>query len=428
MMARRITSLRLPHQIFLVLLLLVGMPRPGLSSSAGNSADQQEGALVTNVFYETDLREVLLNISDQTGVPIVADQSVRGSLTMVIREMPLEECLRRVLEPFGYTFRYMDKYYLVGSADPKSPSFPMLSVTESVAPSYLKAVEVQKLISDFYRPYVRADAQTNRLTITASPEIVARFKQDLKAIDVAYKQVMIEALVTEISDESLKEFGIDGSIDGAKDGRTRSVSMPLDGEGEQSIGVVGTKLGDVWSGWTVDYEVALRALLTEGKANIRANPRLVTAEGQTAKIFIGKDQYYTISTGTEPYYYSRLEVIKVGITLEITPYVSAAGEITVDLISTVSDVTGMGATGLPVINTRDVRTRITVQNGESLVIGGLQLDDERKSVKKVPLLGDIPLLGLLFRSTKTEIRKSQIVIMVTPRILEEKPNPDALGG
>ena len=77
-----LTSLLLPHRIFLVLLLLVGMTRSGLSGSVEKSADQQEGSLVTNVFYETDLREVLLNISDQTGVTIVADQSVRGSLTM----------------------------------------------------------------------------------------------------------------------------------------------------------------------------------------------------------------------------------------------------------------------------------------------------------------------------------------------------------
>lgn len=409
----------------LAAILAIASPRAVAQESFSIEPDSasenwvEDQPVVSNVFYETDLREVLMNIADQTGVPIVADQTVRGNITIAITDLPFEDCLTRILMPLGYTFKRIDDYYLVGMATPDNPSFYLLSTTESIVPNYIKATDVLNLMSSYYQPYVRADSQTNRLTITASPDVIARFKKDLEKIDARPRQVMIEVLVTEVSEDHLKEIGLEAFIKGTKDGKTGIIDLLTGNISDSSVRIGVTHLGDLWDGWGLDYQAVIKALISTGVAEIRATPKLVTQEGRLANIFIGKDRYYTIATGVEPYIYSRLEVIKVGITLEITPYVSDEDEITVEVKAIVSDVTGMGVTGLPVINTRDVNTRIRVSDGESIVIGGLQVDDKRKRVKKIPILGDIPLIGFLFRNTSNETSKTEIIIVITPHLLKD---------
>ncbi|NIM07196.1 MAG: secretin, partial [Armatimonadetes bacterium] len=99
--------------------------------------------------------------------------------------------------------------YLVGAAYPDNPSFPLLSVTERIVPNYVRADRVPVLLSQFYEPFIRVDGNTNVLTVTASPEIIQRIKQDLAKIDVPPRQVMVEAVVTEFSKEARKSLGID---------------------------------------------------------------------------------------------------------------------------------------------------------------------------------------------------------------------------
>lgn len=392
-------------------------------ATTGNDTSQMapidvRECLITNVFYDAHVREILNTLSAQCFVNIVADETCAGIVTIELTDVPLEEAMRRVLMPLGLTYRWQDGYYLVGSPRPDNLSFPLLTETELYRPNYIKAADVPKLISSFYEPFMKVNDKTNTVALTGSPELLERLKADLAMVDRQSRQIMIEALVTEISDDYFKEVGLGTFITGTKENREGIINIPLSSISDSSAALTGTRLDHVWGSWSIDYQAAVSALISEGKADIRANPRLATKEGQKARIFVGQDQYHTIATGTEPYYYTRLEVIKVGIALEVTPFISKTGEITVELAAVVSDVTGMGATGLPLVNTRDVITSITVPDGETIVIGGLQTDNTRKSVKKVPLLGDIPILGHLFRNTTTETKKSQIVIMITPHLLE----------
>jgi type IV pilus assembly protein PilQ len=373
---------------------------------------------VTNVFYDTDLREVLHSMSSQCGVTIVSDESVMGIVTMELMDVPLGEALKRVLTPYGMAWRWMGDYYLVGAARPDNPSFPLLAESELYRPNYVHADDIPKLLSTFYEPYIRVNKETNTVTLYGSPQLLERLKADLAKVDAPPRKVNIEALVTEVSQDNLVEVGLDAWIDAREgDAKHAVATMPLGGVSDSSLSIIGTRMSDTWEDWTLDYEVALRALFLDGKVNVRANPQLSTVEGKPARIFVGKDEYHTIATGREPYVYSRLEVIKVGISLEITPYVAENGDISVDVKTSVSDVTGMGVTGLPVVSTREVTTRITVPEGESIVIGGLQDESERKSVKKLPLLGDIPILGYLFRSTSIDKRTTNIIIVITPTLI-----------
>jgi type II secretory pathway component GspD/PulD (secretin) len=414
-------------RFFLVLLFSFFLLIPSSSSHAQATPSQsqsleifEEQPLITNVFYETELREALAAISGQSGINIIADQTVSGFITLDLIDVPFDEALRRILAPLGFTFRRMVGFYLVGAAYPDNPSFPLLSVTEKVVPNYLKAKNVLGLLSSFYQPFISVDTETNILTITASPEILQRIKEDLAKIDVPPRQVMIEALVTEFSKDARKSLGIDVGWFGEKGGRDLDVFFPVGDLLDSTLGLRYIRPDAKLEGWVGEFKGTVKALIQDGKINIRANPRVATIEGRAATIMIGKEEYYVIVTGVAPGYYGQLERVPVGVTLTIIPYISDKGEITVEIQPEVSDVVGTGATGLPVVSKRAVSTKIRVKDGETIVIGGLLQKNESTVRRKIPLLGDIPILGLLFSRTDRRVDEVETVIFITPHILSEE--------
>jgi type II secretory pathway component GspD/PulD (secretin) len=375
---------------------------------------------VTNAFFDTDLREVLNTISTQCGLTIVADETVTGLITTDLVDVPLEEALHRVLMPFGLTYRWMGTYYLVGSPRPDNPSFPYLTVTELYRPSYIKAEDVPNLLSTHYEPFLRIDKATNTLSLNGSPELIARIRQDLAVVDRAPRQVMIEALVTEMSSDVGRQLGISWDLSGSNKGAGQELQVGglpgRNGSVDTSLSLIFDRIGIQKSGWLGNYQVRLNALVTEGKAHIRANPRIATVEGNKARIFIGREEYFSILSGSVSFAYAQLEVIKTGIILTITPYVSEDSTITLEVEPEVSDVIGSGSTGLPVTNKRSVTTKVRVNNGETVVIGGLLVRNRVVNVRKIPLLGSIPILGYLFRHTSTSVEEKEISILITPRL------------
>lgn len=378
--------------------------------------------MVTNVFYDTDLREVLYSIAAQCGLTIVSDESVLGIVTVELVDITVEEALRRILIPYGMTYRWMGDYYLVGAAHPDNPSFPLLSETELYRPNFIKAIDVPKLLSRYYEPFLGVNDRTNTVSLTGSPDLIARMKADLAEIDRPPRQVMIKALVTEASSDVNRELGITWGVEGSKKDGNRNFRVetypPTNVAADSTFGAFFERLGIKSKEWTYAYHVRLNALVEEGKARIRANPRIATLEGQQARIFVGREEYFSILTGSVAYAYERLEVIKTGISLSITPYVSDDGLITLEVNPEVSDVIGSGSTGLPVTSMRSVSTKVRVRDGETVVIGGLLVKNRMEVVRKVPLLGSIPILGLLFRHTSTRVEESEITILITPHLLE----------
>ncbi|MBS4016213.1 MAG: type II secretion system protein GspD [Candidatus Latescibacteria bacterium] len=376
---------------------------------------------VTNVFYETDLLEALQDISEQTGVPINTDGTVTGTITMEINDLPLEECLQRILFPLGYSYKKIDSYYLVGSGKIEHASFALLSATEIIRPNYLKAADLDKLISDFYRPYLKVNPNINIFAITAPNHIIEKFKQDLTSIDKPPRQIMIEALVTEISTDALKELGINWSGTLSKGNDSLSIITDLTRTEKPSLDLIyRTITKGITGDWSYTFLLpSLQALVQKGKAQIKANPKIVTFDGQQASIMVGKEQYYQIVTGQPQYPYVRLEVVKYGTSLNITPYISDKDEITVEVEPEVSDFIGKGLGDLPVLSKRTAKTQIRVKDGEKIVIGGLRSKNERVVQTKIPILGSIPILGYFFRHNKKLVEESDIIIIITPNIIKD---------
>jgi type IV pilus assembly protein PilQ len=379
-----------------------------------------EEPLVTNYFYDTDLREALRDISAQTGVNIIPDDTVQGIVTLEVYDMPIEECLRRMLSPLGYTFRKREGYYIVGAPHPQNPSFPLLTETTLYSPNYISAEDVARLLSDYYAPYVKINSSTNTVAITASPEMTESALEDLAKIDVAPRQVMIEAIVTEMSESAARTLGLDWSFTGT-DGveSTFDLRNSPPSRADTSLFFYFSKVGETVGRYNVNFETTLRALEEDGEIDIRANPRLATINGRAASIFIGREEYYSIVTGPLSYPYTKLELIQVGITLEVTPYVSEDNEITVAIKPEVSDVAGQGASDLPVVSKRSVDTKLRVRDGETITVGGLTLRAENTRTTGVPFLSRIPILGYLFKQETVTLEEREIVVFITPRIIVE---------
>ena len=389
---------------FFLAIVVFSLVRRGESVSF---SQEKSPLLVTNVFYDTDIREALRDISAQVGIPLILDPTVSGTVTIELNNVPLEKCLEMILLPGGYTFRKMDGYYLIGSALPTSPTFDLLAKTELIKPKYIKASDIPVLLSDFYRDYIQVNKNTNTLTITASPPLLKRIKEEIALIDVPPSQIMVEAVVTEISKDALEELGVNWQWQ-----FRRGYASIKDFTGELYYYTTGKFPTQFWT--------ALRLMIEQGKASLKANPRIATLEGKEAVINIGKEEYHLIEAGTPPYPYRTLEAIKAGIVLKIVPYISGKDEVTLRLNTEVSDIVGKGVEGLPLISKRAATTNVRVKDGETVVIGGLLEKNRRRSTKKVPLLGALPGIGTLFRSQRIEEEDNELVIFVTPHIWKKE--------
>ena len=375
--------------------------------------------LVTNSFFETDIRQVLIDITMETGIPILWDATVEGFVTYEAEYEPLSSVLRAILFPAGYTFTYDDGTYYVGSVHPSDPAFAILSKTEVVRLSNLEASEAIDLLSSYFTPYVKAYDASNMVCITAPQMLINRIREDLEILDTPPDQILIEVIITEISTDALREMGLDWSLIGTTDNPIWD--MTVDNTDIESPGVSGnySELAVDIGKNTIDLVASLEMLVQSGNATIRANPRITTLNGRVAEISLTKDQYFIIQTGTSQYYqYNSLQAVSSGIRLQITPYTSTSGDITVYLQPEVGDVVGRGANDLPEISTRSANTSVRVKDGQTFTIGGLSLQQEKNVQKKIPFLGDIPFLGYLFRYDRKEVRDTEIVIFVTPHVLK----------
>ena len=379
----------------------------------------QAEPLISNSFFETDLRQVLTDLSMETGIPILWDNTVQGLVTFEAINRRLEDVLRSILMPMGYIYSLQNGTYFIGSPKPEDPAFGLLSITEVVSLSNLDATEAIGLLSDYFEPYVKASKTANTVCISAPPNFVERIRSDLALIDKPPVQILIEVVVSEISTDALRKIGLDWSAIGSGgDESWRIKTDHTDVDGAAIIGDI-AKLGMNLGEYSVDLAASLEALVESGQARIRANPRIATLNGRTAEIGLTKDQYFIIATTTTQYsQYNTLQAVSSGIRLQITPYASPSGEITVHVKPEVGDVVGEGANNLPEISKRTASTSVRVKNGETFTIGGLNFQQEKKIHRKVPLLGDIPILGMLFRYDQKEMRDTQIVIFITPHILK----------
>ena len=168
---------------------------------------------VTNIFADEDIRQALRDVAAQSGVVIIPDQSVQGVVSCELRNVPVEQALDMLLFGGGYVYKKVNDYYLVGAADPKNPSFSSLASIERVPLRQMQAPEVFQALNPVYAAYVQSDVSNNVLVVTAPDKLLRQIVDQIKSIDQAAEQVMIEVMVVEVSSGKAKELGINWRFD-----------------------------------------------------------------------------------------------------------------------------------------------------------------------------------------------------------------------
>ncbi|MHC4911700.1 MAG: type II secretion system protein GspD, partial [Planctomycetota bacterium] len=293
---------------------------------------------------------------------------------------------------------------------------------------YITAKHLRSSLPPSIQQYVSSGERPNEVLIYTVPDIMGRIMEIVRKLDVPQPQVVLEVLVVELEERATEEFGIDWEYTdphntfsmeaglGAFTGLAQYTSVPK----SQLTGLLAT----------------LRALVGEQKANIRSRPRVATLNGEEAIIDISLDEYFTVVTDiyTAGTLRTELQVITSGVLLKITPHIGDDSDITVEVLTEVSDVAsrqnllaGNESGDLPIIRRRKADTTVRVKEGDAIVIGGLIETQQRSEHKRVPLLSSIPLVGGIFKTIDDSTVKKEVIIFITPRLVEEYAMPGSGG-
>jgi general secretion pathway protein D len=284
---------------------------------------------------------------------------------------------------------------------------------------------------------VTADEGTNALIITASAQDYEVIREITEKLDIVREQVLVEMLIMEVTEETLEEIGIDwATLDQAVTGSVRVFGQTnFSPRTNFSAGTLeGLSIG-TWrkSGSTTNIGSIITALEKKTGVNILSTPHITTSNHSKAKIIVGENRpYVTESRITEsdpatPTVIKTYEYKDVGISLELTPHISQAGLVRLEIESEFTKlVESTSSSETPTTAKRQAQTVISMQSGSTVVIGGLIRDDITTLNKKVPLLGDIPLIGELFKYKKDQLEKTNLLIFITPYILSSQEDMNSI--
>ena len=365
-----------------------------------------EEPIVSALYFESDIREALSDLMLQSGVSIIADDTVQGLVTLDLENVPLEKALQMVLLSGGYSYRRFEDYYLVSMADPRSPAFRHMAESKNIKLKYITTSEARDLLPAFYDPFLRGSEERNIITITATPTIIENFIEEVNKIDSVPQQIRVQAVVTEISKDLIQEYGAD-LFDYLREGIVSGDSFIYDND---SVNLS-------WYGSQERILANLRALERNEQLEIKADPRIIVRNRGTGNLFIGEEQVIIFEPEDAS---ARLETVEVGISLEVSPRIIGDDEIELNISPSFSHFTEEMDKRLR-IRRSEFSTTVYTKNNETLVMAGMTIENRRENVRKVPILGDIPLIRWLFRQESKEVAERELFIFITTEII----NPGA---
>lgn len=384
--------------------------------------------------------DVVKALTDQVGYNLIynGDKTlVQGTIPRIeLSNIKLSEALTIILRMKNLSVRKVGKTLIVGSKD----SLNSIGIDDSVIKRYkisnLKPTEAVNKIKEFYKdesllPKLIADDPTNSLSIIVRPHEIEYFESIIKAIDMPIPQVMIEIKLIELSETDSRRLGFSYGIGqkqiGAGYNNSSEVATEISGliPQDRSPSTSGLKLSyDALRNFTANFNAEINALVLNNKAKILSNPRVATQNGKMAKFQATETVPVVKMTVTATGATESVEQVPIGETIEVTPLLvdPATGAVTLDLKPSISsrgkDVI-VNRNPVPETLIRSLNTTMTLKSGESIVIGGLKRKNNSESSNRLPVLGDIPFLGSLFSTNSWNNAESELIIMVTPYILEE---------
>jgi len=402
----------------------------------GQIGQKKTGAseLITLNLTGVSLKNTLQILTNRLGKNLIMDATVREqSLNLSLKNITAEQAFNAILETNDLAYKELpgNIFFVAGSG-----KIGKQTVVKNIPVKYADAPALQNILKGMVPSkygVIMSDTRTNTLIIKESPDILAKMEKLLAELDVPTKQVYIQAEIVEVSSIDDTEFGVEllwknanfKSFEGAAG--TGFGLVPAGGGENASTQQAGHLINTdglpfpIGSGLGIgilnaDVSAVLHALKEHNDVNLLSRPRIVTMDNQEATIEVGDEIPFKV---LNQFGVTSFEFKDATIELRVKPHIIDSEYVTLNVETKADFPNGFSADGTPIIATRRALTNVKVRNGHTIVIGGLIRDSMIKSQSKVPILGSIPLLGMLFRHQKTTNVKTDLIIFITPIILED---------
>jgi type IV pilus assembly protein PilQ len=413
-------------------------------------------------FQDIEVRSVLQLIADFTDLNLVASDTVSGRITLRLKNVPWDQALELILKTKGLDQRQVGNVLLVApaaeiAAREKLELENQMQISE-LAPLHTEFIQVryasatqlfelfnnaagseQSVLSE--RGSVIVDERTNAIILTDTADRLQEFRKVINQLDIPVRQVLIEARIVTASDDFSEDLGIrwgfadldqqsstryrkaggslttlndlqdiisNGGVGDITSPENLVVDLGVAKEGASTFGV-----GVTGAGYLLDLE--LSALAADGHAEVVARPKVITADKNPALIESGTEIPYQEATSSGA---TSTSFKDATLALEVTPQITPDDRIIMEL-NVKQDTVGAVFNGVPSIDTNQIETQVLVDNGQTVVLGGIFSTDKQFSTTKTPFLGDLPYAGRLFRRTEQRDNKTELLIFITPRIIQE---------
>jgi len=412
-------------------------------------------------FQDIEVRSVLQLIADFTDLNLVASDTVSGRITLRLKNVPWDQALELILKTKGLDKRQVGNVLLVAPAaeiaarekleleNQKQISELAPLRTDFIQIRYASASELfdlfntagaegqRSVMSD--RGSVIVDERTNSIILTDTAEKIEEFRRVIQQLDIPVRQVLIEARIVTANANYSEELGIrwgGGSIDefgagdlrlgGSLDTLGELQNIIVDGDGEITspadlivdLGVAGAGASSFGIGFTNEgtlLDLEISALASDGHAEVVARPKVITADKSSALIESGVEIPFQEASSSGATSTSFKDAV---LSLEVTPQITPDDRIIMQL-TVKQDTVGQVFNGVPSINTNEIQTEVLVDNSQTIVLGGIFTTDRNFSTTKTPFLGDLPYVGRLFKRTTESDDKQELLIFITPRIIQD---------
>lgn len=412
-------------------------------------------------FQDIEIRAVLQLIADFTGLNLVASDTVTGSVTLRLRNVPWDQALDIILKSKGLAMRQDGNVMMVGPQEEIAArerlELESLRQVEELAPlrtefiqiNYAKATDFASLIQTgeasllSERGNVSIDERTNTLIVQDVSVSLEAIRDMISKLDIPVRQVMIESRIVNADESFTRDLGVQfgyskhtnpvsqangelfGAVGGGLPGNTDfgaptsfntggsdnlMVNLPVAGATSTlalAVGKIGSYL----------LQLELSALLAEGRGEDIASPKVITANQSEALIESGVEIPFQAATSSGA---TSVSFQKAVLALRVTPQITPDNRVLLDLDVSQDTRGSPDVLGVPPINTRNVVTQVLVDDGETVVLGGIYNQIDRTSSDRVPFFGDLPYLGFLFKKNRVEKSRTELLIFVTPKILKEE--------
>ena len=426
------------------------------------AADRYIGSPISFDFQNISVRGALQIIAEETGINFVISDSVTGDLTLRLKDVPWDQALETIMQIKGLAKRENNNVIWIAPAEEITAkerhllesSLQMTEleplISELIQINYARAEDIADLLKSVRavgpnvqtnsllsnRGSVTVDARTNTLLIQDMAGKILEVRKLISELDRPVKQVLIETRIVIANEDFSRNIGAKLGLTGINDSvgsiigsgslsntatvRTDgisasgdgslSVNLPATGINGDSPGSYALTLAKAGAGWAALIDLEISALEAEGNGKIVANPRLLTADQQEAHIEQGQERIFTTTIEGEGSVVTKKAVLSLTVTPQITPDDRVILDVFITKDSFVSPTEQN-------INTLKVRTRVLLDNGETVVIGGIYEHQSSETVSKVPLLGDLPVIGVLFKKKGILHNRRELLIFLTPRII-----------